>query len=175
MHLNKFWNKVLQVKLLEATYIQCYKNGLEGGCMVQNSGKINTFLICGNFAGVNECIFLKFASFWVGFGRFSGLKSRIIVWSQKFTSFWVWECLKFIFFVGFVVSSLPGIMNWNGCAEFHSLLLLERCEIHGEKYTWKFGQFGQFWSASQTHWRSNLVHSKGYWSESALWKCYSFS
>ena len=28
------------------------------------------------------------------------------------------------------VSFLAGVINWNRCAEFRSLLLLERCEIH---------------------------------------------
>ena len=53
------------------------------------------------FTGVNECICSKFMSFWVGFLRFSGLKSQMIVWSQKFLSFWVWECWKFILFMDF--------------------------------------------------------------------------
>ena len=35
-------------------------------------------------------------------------------------------CLNFILWVSF----LAGVLNWNRCAEFHSLLLLERCEIH---------------------------------------------
>ena len=107
------------------------------------------------------CIFLGW--FW----RFSGLKLWIIVWSLKFMTFWVWKCWKFVLFVDFWMSSLPGVTNWNGGAEFCSLLLLERCKIHG-KYTCNFEQFGQFWSISQTHWKSKLVHCEDFWSESAL-------
>ena len=28
------------------------------------------------------------------------------------------------------VSFLAGVLNWNRCAKFRSLLLLERCKIH---------------------------------------------
>ena len=43
----------------------------------------------------------------------------------KFMSFCIQKCLNFMFWVSF----LAGVVNWNRCAEFHSLLLLERCKI----------------------------------------------
>ena len=60
--------------------------------MVQNSGKKWILsLFCGHFfAGVNECIFSKVVSFWVGFWGFSGPRCQIILLCPKFMSFWVW-------------------------------------------------------------------------------------
>ena len=66
------------------------------------------------------------------FWRFSGLKSRINEWFQKFMTFGVRKCWKFVLFMDFWMSSLPGVANCNGGAEFRSLLLLERCEIRAE-------------------------------------------
>ena len=64
--------------------------------------------------------------------RFTGFESRRTERFQKFVTFGVRKCWKFVLFVDFWMSSLPGVRNCNGGAEFHSLLLLERCEIHGE-------------------------------------------
>ena len=50
-----------------------------------------------------------------------------ILWSEvpKFASFCMWKCLNFMLQVSF----LAGILNWNRCVKFRSLLLLERCKI----------------------------------------------
>ena len=48
----------------------------------------------------------------------------------KFMSFCIQKCLNFVLWVSF----LAGVITRNRCAEFHSLLILERCEIHGKIY-----------------------------------------
>ena len=48
----------------------------------------------------------------------------------KFVSFCIQKCLNFMLWVSF----LAGVITKNRCAEFRSLLLLERCEIHGKIY-----------------------------------------
>ena len=46
----------------------------------------------------------------------------------KFVSFCIQKCSNFMLWVSF----LAGVITKNRCAEFRSLLLLERCEIHGK-------------------------------------------
>ena len=48
----------------------------------------------------------------------------------KFMSFCIQKHSNFVLWVSF----LAGVINWNRCAEFCSLLLLERCEIHVKIY-----------------------------------------
>ena len=48
----------------------------------------------------------------------------------KFVSFCIQKCSNCVLWVSF----LAGVVTRNRCAEFHSLLLLERCEICGKIY-----------------------------------------
>ena len=72
--------------------------------------------------------FMKFMSFWVDFWHFSGPKCQRIMAFPKFVSFCIQKCLNFVVWVSFLV----GVINWKYSAKFHSLLLLERCEIRGK-------------------------------------------
>ena len=55
-----------------------------------------------------------------------------ILWSKVAKNDGVSKICVFLHVQIFVlwVSFLAGVLKWNGCVEFHSLLLLERCEIH---------------------------------------------
>ena len=48
----------------------------------------------------------------------------------KFVSFCIQKCLNFVLWVSF----LAGVITKNRCADFCSLLLLERCKICGKIY-----------------------------------------
>ena len=133
--------------------------------IVQNSERYFPYLW--KCTGVNECICLKFASFWVDFWRFSGLKSWIIVWSQKFVTFWVWKCWKFVLFMDFLdaFSAWSHELKWRCRISFPSVTGKVQ---NLQRIYMKFAKMENFWSELQTHWRSKLVHCKGFWSESTL-------
>ena len=116
----------------------------------------------GIFAEVNECIFSKFLSFLVGFRGFSSPKSQIMMVFPKFASFCVWKCSNFVLWVSF----LAGVLNWNKCVKFHSLLLLERCEIHVKKAYIIYVLWAILRCVIDAF--SNLVHAGEIRSESAL-------
>ena len=69
----------------------------------------------------NSC--LSGADFW----QLSGPKCRRILAFPKFVSFCIQKCLTFMVWVSF----LAGVINLKYSAKFCSVLLLERCEIHG--------------------------------------------
>ena len=137
------------------------KKGVHGMGIVQNSRMVLPWW-CGWWVfRVNECILLEIRAFCCWFQNFLGFGSRISCWYQKFVTFWMFQTSKFKFFMDSGLSSLLGVLNWNGHAKFHAFLLLQRCKICGKIYM-NFYKVGQFWGASLTHWKSKQVRRQDF-------------
>ena len=122
------------------------KNGLESGCVVRNSERY--FPYWWPLTGVNECICWKFMSFWVDFWRFSRLKSRMNERCQKFVTFGVRKCGKFVlFWILDEFSAWSRELQWRCRISFPSVT--GRCEIRGE-YTSNLQSWAILWCITDT-------------------------
>ena len=137
------------------------QNCIESGCVVQivqNSERY--FPYWWLLTGVNECICWKFMSFWVDFSK--------ILWSQvtnkwavsEIHDFWGDEMLEIHTFHGFLdeFSAWSHGLKWRCRISFPSVTGKVQ---NSQRIYMKFWKVGWCWGASQTHWRSKLVHCKG--------------